>query len=372
MLRISRRKVLTGLSAIGLTGATGKQSQTIEALRAKGNLPALAALVITDGQVSESQVAGFRKVGNAAPASINDKFHLGSCTKAMTAMLIGILVDQNKLSWQSKLPDVFPKLKMDPAFDAITLDLLLNQTSGLSSESWPKTHSFLGWHTMKGTPRERRLAYLEDTLRVAPNKPVGSKFEYSNTNYALLGIVAEAVADLSYEELIKREIFDKIGMASAGFGHPADPAKVDPPDQPWPHKLENGRASAITPGPTSDNPDVLTPAGRVHCNIHDWAKFIALELKHIRGEGGLLSRQTSDHLHAAPPHGDYMGGWIITERPWAGGTAFTHAGSNTVNFCVAWLAPKKNFATLAMTNVGGDDVFPTLDAVVAASIRKWL
>lgn len=320
----------------------------------------------------ESHIAGVRKQGSTTPAELTDKFHLGSCTKAMTATLCGILVDRGLLRWTTTIFEIFPNLDADPAFKIITLDHLLSQTSGLSSESWPKTRSFVEWHEMKGTPRDRRKVYLHDTLKIAPNKPVGAKFEYSNTNFALAGILAETVTDTPYEDLLHQEIFAKLGMDSAGFGHPADPKMTDHPDQPWPHTLKAGKVSVITPGPLSDNPDVITPAGRVHCSIEDWAKFVDVERRHMNGEHVLVSPDTASHLHSMPPVGNYMGGWILVERPWAGGMAYNHAGSNTVNFCVAWVAPKKNFVSLVMTNIGGDEVFPTLDGVIAASIQKHL
>jgi CubicO group peptidase (beta-lactamase class C family) len=65
----------------------------------------------------------------------------------------------------------------------------------------------------------------------------------------------------------------------------------------------------------------------------------------------------------------HTGGWIVADRPWADGTAYTHSGSNTMCFCTAWIAPGKNFATLVPINYGGEDAFQTCDEATGALIQ---
>ena len=62
----------------------------------------------------------------------------------------------------------------------------------------------------------------------------------------------------------------------------------------------------------------------------------------------------------------------MTQRGWAGGTALTHAGSNTMNFCVVWMAPLKDFAVLVCTNQGGPAAAKATDDAAAALIRNYL
>jgi hypothetical protein len=128
----------------------------------------------------------------------------------------------------------------------------------------------------------------------------------------------------------------------------------------------------IEPGPIADNPPVLGPAGTVHCSVGDWAKYI---LEHVRGESGgskLLKSETFKRLHTPRPGEDYMGGWMVTEREWGGGKVLTHAGSNTMNFCVAWLAPLRDFAVLVMTNQGGEKAALACDKAASQLIRRFL
>jgi hypothetical protein len=73
----------------------------------------------------------------------------------------------------------------------------------------------------------------------------------------------------------------------------------------------------------------------------------------------LLERATFKKLHTPPRGGDYAGGWIVVERGWAGGRALNHDGSNTMWYASTWLAPARDFATVAVTNLGGG---PTAEA----------
>jgi CubicO group peptidase (beta-lactamase class C family) len=119
-----------------------------------------------------------------------------------------------------------------------------------------------------------------------------------------------------------------------------------------------------------DNPAVLGPAGTVHWSLADWGRFVGLHLQGARGQGTLLKPETFRFLHSPPKDGDYTCGWGVVQRPWAGGRALTHAGSNTMWYAVVWIAPEKNFAILAVVNMGGDAAAKACDAAVSALILR--
>jgi CubicO group peptidase (beta-lactamase class C family) len=106
----------------------------------------------------------------------------------------------------------------------------------------------------------------------------------------------------------------------------------------------------VEPGPGADNPVAIGPAGIVHCSITDWARFIAANLP--GGKTKLVKPETLRKLHTPPPGTPpYAMGWlVVNNQPWADGEALTHAGSNTMWYAVAWLAPEKDFAVLVATN----------------------
>jgi CubicO group peptidase (beta-lactamase class C family) len=294
----------------------------------------------------------------------------------MTATLLATLVEEGKLSWSTTLDEVFPELvpKMNPAYRKVTLDQLLSHRAGFTDASWPAGKTFSDVHSLPGTPREQRAAYIAMILSEPPVNEPGSTFLYSNRSYAVAGAIAEKVADISWEALMQTRIFDPLDMKSCGFGAMGTPgANTDQRniDQPWQHKVDGGTHNAIEPGPRADNPPAIAPAGTVHCSIIDWGKFITAHLRGEQGEAGILKPETFKRLHTPPFGGDYAFGWIVVDRPWAGGRALNHAGSNLQNYAVVWMAPAKDFAVLVMTNQAGGDTFNACDAAAGTLISHY-
>ena len=121
-----------------LLANVGDLSPLLEKQLEKTKVPACAAAAIIDGRIVSSGVAGIRKKGEGEKVTMEDRFHLGSCTKSMTATLAAILVDEKKLKWNSTVGDVFPKIKIHDAYRKITLTQLLNHTSGTAKKVPPE------------------------------------------------------------------------------------------------------------------------------------------------------------------------------------------------------------------------------------------
>ena len=346
-------------------------STFLEPLRVKTGVPALAAAVVMGGKIKAVGAVGTRKFGTDVPVTVDDQFHLGSCTKAMTATLIAKLVEDDKLTWNTTPAQVFPELSagMSEGFRSATLRHLLNHRSGLPADSSPPGMTLMHVHGLPGSPREQRLEYARLMLAATPAYEIGSEYIYSNTGFAVAGAMAERVMDKPWETLMAEEIFEPLGITSAGFGPMGTLGKIV---QPYQHRLVNGNTLPIGPVPVSDNPPAIGPAGTVHMNVGDWAKFVIDHVNAGRKKGGLLKRATYRKMHKAPFGGDYAYGWVVAPRPWAKGDALTHAGSNTSNFAVVWIAPKRSFAILVMTNVAGDGVSERVDEVIRALLDKFL
>ncbi len=378
-LAIAMALVAIGVAGMALIRPVGKPAESsapedldslLEPIRQKYDLPALAGAIVTSRGLAAVGVSGVRKYGTSIPATVDDQFHLGSDTKAMTATMLATLIEEGKLSWNITLEQAFPELagKMNAAYRKVTLEQLLAHRAGFSDESWPKGSNFLAMHGLPGTPRQQRAAYVAMVLSEAPVSEPGSKFLYSNRSYAVAAAIGERIADDSWESLMQKRLFQALGMASCGFGAMGTAGRID---QPWQHMVEGNAHRAIEPGPLADNPVVIAPAGTVHCSIVDWGKFVTAHLQGERGEGGILKPETFKRLHTPSFGGEYAFGWMVTDRPWAGGRALTHAGSNTQNFAVAWLAPARDFAVLVMTNQAGGDTFKACDDTAAALIGDF-
>lgn len=312
----------------------------------KNDVPGMAAAIVHKGEIVALGVAGVRTRGKEDKIATTDLFHLGSDTKAMTAFLCGILVDEGKLKWTQTLGETFRELKkiMHPQYQAVTLEQLLTQRSGApgaieKGELWGKLYQH------QGSSTSARQMLLRAVTAKPPEATPGEKYIYSNAGYSIAGHMAEKVTGKSWEDLMREKIFRPLGMTTAGFGPPGSPTKND---QPRGHKTDG---SPVQPGlPSADNPAAIGPAGTVHCSIGDWAKFIVAQLPSAKTK--LVQPDTLEKLHTpAPGEPKYAMGWmIIGGQPWAGGPALSHSGSNTMWMVNAWLAPAKDVAFLVTCN----------------------
>jgi CubicO group peptidase (beta-lactamase class C family) len=338
----------------------------VEPIREKYDLPALAGAIVTSNGIAAQGVVGVRKYGTQTPVTSNDEFHLGSDTKAMTATIIAMLVEKGKLSWGETLSDALPELAttMNPAYRSVRLDQLLAHRAAFTDASMPIGETLPDMHSLPGSPREQRWQYAKMILKEPPTKAGPGEFLYSNRSYAIAGVIAERTANIPWEQLMQSWLFEPLGMDTCGFGAMGTPGKID---QPWQHTVSGKVHIPIEPGPLSDNPAVIGPAASVHCSIGDWAKFIQAHLRGEQGLPGILKPESFKTLHTG--YGDYGFGWLITQRTWGGGRVLTHAGSNTQNYAVVWMAPLSDFAVLVMTNQGGDEAFKACDETATALIK---
>jgi len=367
-------------------------SAALDTIRLEHRVPALAGAILTSDGIVAIGVAGVRKAGTDVAATVDDRWHLGSDTKAMTATLIGVLVEQGKLAWTTTLEQAFPDIATGfaPELRRVTLLQLLSHRAGLPAN--------LPWFALAkpGRPlREQRLDAVRALANVKRHSEPGSAYLYSNLGYVIAGAVVERTLSKSWEEAISELVFAPLGMASAGFGGLGTPGLID---QPWGHNADGNPAPKN--GPDVDNPAVLGPAGTVHATLQDWAKFVADQLRGGRGGKALLKPKTYVQMHTPPFGGDYALGWLLAERDWGGGTVMTHAGSNTMNFAVVWMtspavrrspgaaidrrsdalrietpdgrpSPKGDFAVLVVTNQGGPAATEACDAAAGALIKLF-
>lgn len=338
----------------------------LEPIRAKHELPALAAAVVRGGRMTAIGAVGVRARGHDAAVTIDDRFHLGSCTKSMTATMIARLVEAGKLRWDIPMSEALPDLRetMDPAYRPVTLAQLLAHRGGVPGNPPPEVWGKL-FRDRASTPGSRKY-FVEETLRRPPAAAPGTKFEYSNAGYVIAGYIAERAGGNTWEALIQELLFTPLDMRSAGFGPPAG---IDKHDQPWGHRGVGSAAVAVPSGLLADNPPALGPAGTVHAALGDWAKYVALHLSAARGEARLLKPESFTKLQAPLDDGEYALGWLVTQRPWAKGKTLTHSGSNTIWFCVVWIGPGADIAVLVATNQGDAAARQGCDDAAAALLR---
>ena len=287
----------------------------------------IAAIISSEG-IIEIASAGVRKAGTSVAMTDKDLVHLGSCGKAMTATMIATLVAEGKMSWDMKLTEAIPELKnnIHPDLQNTTLWQLLTHRAGIPSDP-------IDWYAYADKDiKDRRFSILKDNIKLAPAYTDG-EFHYSNYGYVVAACMAEQITGLSWEDLMRERLFEPLGMTTAGFG---DPVKHKSIDQPWGHK-KSWFGNKWKPSREYYG-EVISPAGRVHCSVEDWAKFISLQLP---GENTILDREILNKL--IEPNGVYAGGWVVfqeTEQPWAKGIVLVHGGSNEIWYASVMVAPQ--------------------------------
>src|SRR6185436_1512497 len=330
------------LAALGL--ASGRElaqsvdvAAHIEEVRARAGVPALAGAVVTLDGLQGVWVTGTRRAGGEERVTADDLWHLGSCTKSMTATLIALLVARGDLKWETLLGDLLPEMAQEMNLDYLDLTLveLMSHRGGLPGEMNRELQAL----DEKLPLVEQREWITRKVLARAPVHPPRGQFLYSNLDFVVAGHIAEVAAKKPWETLMQELLFAPLGMTSAGFGAPGTAERCDQP------RGHTDGGEPVEPGPDADNPPVIGPAGTVHASLADWAKYVRLHLQGFRGDvkvGALtLTKDAFAILHRPydGPEPRYALGWGVEKRDWAGGdgTAIWHNGSNTMWYCVTWL-----------------------------------
>ncbi|WEK58338.1 MAG: serine hydrolase [Candidatus Brevundimonas phytovorans] len=352
---INRRHVIAaGAAASVLPAAAAAESVTAfdAALAAAfdGVKPAaLAGGVVTPQGLAWSGVRGVRRVGQDASALADERWHLGSNTKAMTAAVFARLVEQGRARWAMPVAEAFPGLSIDAGWDGATLDDFMSHSAGLKDEAvmgmaWLMTARA----DARSLPQQRR-AIVEKALAAPPSGTRGA-FEYGNANYVVIGAAIEAITGGAWEAAMQAELFTPLGLTSAGFGAPRFSASGG--DNAWGHRRMGETAIAMNPGDDgSDNPLALGPAGTVHMTAADYGRFLQVFLSQ---GGGWLKPETIRRLTTPADGQSYACGWIaLPPQPWAKGPAIAHEGSNTMWHAIAIVDAAGGRALFGLSNDGG-------------------
>lgn len=370
---MNRRTLLAasaGLIGVGCTGRViadppGAQSGPsphpwLDEIRIEAGIPALGGAVVTADGLPWIGVSGVRQAGGQDAVTTNDRWHLGSNSKAMTAALYARLVEQGRARWQASMPALFPDIGVDPAWAGITIEHLLGHRAGVrDARSMPvwMIQAFAG----NDIPA-LRSALARSVLGSAPPGPMGD-FSYSNAGYVIAGAAIERITGEPWEDTMRRELFEPLGMASTGFGAPTG-------GNAWGHRGP-GLSPMDPAGMLADNPPALGPAGTVHASMEDYGRFLRVFLTN---GGGWLSPESLAIL-TTPLAGEgqaYALGWGVVSGPtWTGGQpALTHDGSNTMWLARTVVAPGRGSAAICVANAA-DPAQNAIDGLTRALIERF-
>lgn len=166
-----------------------------------------AVLFAEDGRVIFKDAFGFANVKSKDKLEINSEFQLASVSKTITATAIALLAQEGKLNFDDDVKKFLPEFP----YDNISIKMLLSHRSGLPNYMYFCDMLLSDEQKSKGLSNKDILELIikyKPTPYYQPDK----KYNYSNTNYALLALIIESVSGKSYEEFLQAEIFDKAQM----------------------------------------------------------------------------------------------------------------------------------------------------------------
>ncbi|MEJ0028528.1 MAG: serine hydrolase [Rhizomicrobium sp.] len=334
---------------------TGGNAGKIDALVAEilhaARIPGGAVAVVADGATVFAKGYGYRDLAEKLPLTEKTAYPIASTTKAFNATLIGMLVDDGLLGWDVPVQSYLSDFRLwDAAVSSqVTLRDLIVMRTGLPRHDWV-------WdgRSLDRAGLVERMRFLE------PSVGFRERYQYNNLSVVASGHVAEKVAGICWEELVRRRILTPLGMHDTAFGVPGG-AEVTLSYR------ENNRRELIA-GSRRSAEATAPSGGSLYSTVLDMARWVKFNLDDGRaGERSLVKSATLAEIHAPQITGgselvgllspiSYAMGWVV--GAYHGRPRLTHGGHlHDVNSVVS-LFPKDGIGIVSVTNFGGPVLAP--------------
>ena len=374
------------LTQYALANARSFYDRAFDEVIERYRLPGLAVGVIQNGKVVYRRTGGELVAGSRQRVTPDTLFKIASNSKAMTASVLARLVDEGKLRWDDPVTRHLPGFRMyDPwVTREIQVRDLLIHNSGLREGAgdlmlWPEPNRFTRADIIAG------LGFLK------PRHSFRSHYDYDNLLYIVAGEVAAAAGGTTYEALVRREVFEPVGLTRCQVG---EFKRDEVGNVAQPHMRQGDgnvviRADeAVVPVPTA------AAAGGIRCSLNDLLKWGALwldpDLRLPSTSEPYLSRAQHDAIwghHTPLPisrrqrewdntrFNAYGFGWRISDID--GVLRVAHTGTLAGMYSALVLLPEKRAAFVILINGDGADARTVLSQALvkhftAPSVSKPL
>lgn len=331
------------------------------------DVPGIAVCVIKDKKIVHAKGYGVRSLNTKQPVNEHTLFGIASNSKAFTAAALGMLAEEGKLTWDSKVTDFIPEFKMyDPYVTAeFTLRDLLTHRSGLGLGAgdlmfWPDENNFTKADII------HNLRYLK------PVSSFRSKYDYDNLLYIVAGEVVARVSGMSWEEFIQKRFFDPLGIRTAA---PSFHLLKDKSNVIDPHFYVDGKLQVIR----RDWSENANAAGGIYASVTDMSKWMLALLNGGKyGEKQLFSAATLRELWSPQtllrtgspgPYNTqfaaYGLGWVLTDVK--GRKQVSHTGGLAGIVTQTVIIPDLDLAILVYTNQQSGAAFNAISNTIKDS-----
>lgn len=333
---------VTALVLLFTTGVPQNKADKIDELIKKYNEYRLfngSALVADNNEIILKKGYGFANMEWDIMNTYDTKFRLGSITKQFTSMLIMQLVENGKIKLEDKITDYLPYYRKDVG-DKVTIEMLLIHTSGIPSYT-NQPDFFEKVSKQYYAPDDFIKQYCSGDLEFEP----GTKFNYNNSGYFILGAIIEHVTGKTYDEVLTEKIIEPLGLKDTGYDH----------SETIIYKRAAGYEKAGSGYRNASYLDMALPyaAGSLYSTVEDLYKWdLALRTDKI------LSKKYMDEMFIGrvdARNSNYAFGWFIDtiaidDQNYL---VYTHGGGingfNTINYII----PQKQQVVILFSNAGG-------------------
>ena len=299
-----------------------------------------AILVADNGKVIYAKGVGEANLASHTPNTPQTKFGIASITKQFTALLILQQVAENKISLQGKVTDYLPWYRKDTG-SRMTIEQLLHHTSGLPGDfDSPEFNA-----TPQAARRYAHQEFAEKFCQPALTSEPGTKWEYSNCGYNLLGLILERVSGTPFDVLLQQRILDPFGLKDSGLD------QNDLSQRGGAAGYFRHAGPSYTPGAYIDRVHGFS-SGSMYSTVEDLYKW-----NQSLSSSNFISKELREQIFTPGLH-DWGYGWFITKipagQPGGGSTVAEMRGDMPENF-FAWILryPERDAVIITLRNAYG-------------------
>lgn len=343
---------------LSFTGKSQSTQRLADSIRKAYRIPELAYAVVSSSTIYELKALGVRRINTKLAARIDDRFRIGSNTKAITGFIAARLVAGGKIKWDTKFFDLFPEWKVESnaAYHNVSLLQLLSFRTRLYSYTYtydePRKEQF------SGGDDSQRYQFAKWFMKHEPVSDNDS-IHFSNLGYVAAGLMLEKVSGKSYRQLVT-ELGEQLEI-QFGFG----PPNLADTLQPWGHDAH------LKPERPFDNYKLnwLQAAGNINVSLPDYIKFIQLQLKGLHGQSDMLDKESFRFLHyGLKPFA--MGWFWDTDEQ---GSVFSYNTGNPGSFLTkVFVFADKDIAFVIFSNAQTEAAENGIDMLYEALKQQYL
>ncbi len=319
-------------AALHVGAVDGPTEDFIDREMQASGVPGLAYAVVADGEPPSVGARGVVRIGGDTPVTADTPFLIGSISKSFTALAVMQLVEAGRVDLDTEVSRYLERFSGRPA-GAVTIRQLLSHTSGFSTLQGNSSHT----DTDGGKDElARRVDQLAD---LTPANPAGEQWEYSNTNYEILGRVVEVVSGQEFQTYVARNILEPVGMEHSFVADGAVHEEMATGHRPW--------FGTKQPLPENRTHRGTAPQGGVVASARDLGRYLEMMMN---GRDDVLSAEGKAlMMRPASAVSPFYGlGWFVDP----GKGTVGHSGTSPGYESLATMVPAERTGAVVLVNAG--------------------